>query len=96
MTAIYKYPLEPGENTIEFPNFGVLAFAGKDGTGRSSVWAQVDPEQRTSPRKVKVVATGQEYDSNKWTYAFTWIDGPFVWHLLVEKDFYLVSVPVGD
>ena len=93
MSKIYKYPLKPGEQEISIPNHAVLVFASLDGEGKSCVWAQVGQDSTGYARKVQVVATGQEYDENDWVYTFSWKDGPFIWHLLIEKNFYIARMP---
>jgi hypothetical protein len=93
MSKIYKYTLSPGEQEISLPNHALLVFAALDGEGKSCVWAQVDPDSQAFARKVQVVATGQEYDEKEWIYTFSWKDGPFIWHLLIEKMFYIARMP---
>ena len=66
----------------------VLVHAGVDPNGHYCIWAQVDPNAFLVRKKIRIVGTGEDY-GEEWLHAFTWVDGVFVWHLLLHKDFYL-------
>ena len=59
---------------------------GLDPDGLTSLWVQVKHDGPVGDYRVNVVATGQEFDSEKWTHCKTWAQGPFIWHLMIEID----------
>ena len=69
-------------------------------TGEPAVWAlmNVHPEYAISPRRFRVVATGEhlhpahEFHGQRavgldfWRYVGTWQQAPLVWHLFERQD----------
>lgn len=49
------------------------------------VWCEVDPDSPSGGYEFVVVGTGQNVPQHLG-HAWTWFEGPFVWHLYVSKD----------
>lgn len=88
--VIYKYELKPGSGAqvVAMPKTKVVVHVGDDPGGTCCIWAMVDPETPVEEKTVRIVGTGEPFDFQEWVQAITWVTGPFVWHLLIEKDFY--------
>ena len=88
--VIYKYQLNQtsGSQSIMMPRDLALVHAGEDPSGHYCVWALVDKASTPVRKRLRIVGTGEDYDHDEWTHAFTWVTDKFVWHLLTEKDFY--------
>lgn len=91
ISKIWKYPLKPGENEIELPYWAKLVHTGCDPSGKPCAWFTVStPDgERTIVRELNLIATGQEFDGEKWRYHSTihHYDPPlfgFVWHVLTR------------
>jgi hypothetical protein len=88
MSKIWKFELAHGEQTLEMPKLEDVVHAGIDNTNTSCIWAQVDPSTDKRKFEVRVVATGEEFDREKWLHCKTWSQGPLVWHLLILRNGY--------
>lgn len=65
MKAVHKYPLEPKPlNEIEMPQ-GAEILKVDNQMGFPQVWALVNPKAPTEIRKIRCLATGEEYDETK-------------------------------
>ena len=80
---IYKYPIV--DEKIEAPA-GSQILTCQLQRADFCVWALVNPEVReTNTWTVKVVGTGQDFDSVGWSYLNTVQDGIFVWHIFYRN-----------
>ena len=52
--------------------------------GRDYTWFEVDTMAPHEKRQFDVVGTGDNWDNDAWEHRWTWMAGPFVWHL-IEK-----------
>ncbi len=83
MKTIYKYPLREKFHQ-DVPTTLRPLYVGLDPTGDPCLWVEVDIEVNPKGRlTTTIVGTGQPVDSTK-TYAGTYLDGPFVWHVYYE------------
>jgi len=78
MQAIWKYQLPtPGETSVlEIPKGWYVARIDA-----GWMWVWVSPDHPIEQVKITTVATGQRFDDEK-IYLGTWLDGPFVWHVI--------------
>ena len=80
---IYKYQIVDGK--IEAPA-GSQILTCQLQRGEFCVWALVNPEvTELNTWDVRVLGTGQDFDSVGWAYLSTVQDGPFVWHIFYRK-----------
>ncbi len=61
--AIWKFTLEPGDQTVEMPRNAKLVHVGAQGN-ECCVWFEVAPESERIARAFRVVMTGEEYDDS--------------------------------
>ena len=89
--VIYKYAIDhvEFEQIIVLPLKLKIVHFGKDPNGSFCIWAKVPavPKNPNEGRKVRIVGTGEPF-GDEWMHAGTLMDGPFMWHLLIEQDFY--------
>lgn len=79
--VIYKYRLL-ATNMFFLPvNHRVIHFGLQDGV---HLWAEVDPDSPKGPFAAVVIPTGGEPPEGA-KHAWTWFDGPYVWHLYVDR-----------
>lgn len=88
--VIDKYPLSPAHLFFLPTNHRVIHFGiihraiDRDvQQGTIHLWAEVDPDSPKRPFAAVVVPTGEEPPENA-KHAWTWFDGPYVWHLYVD------------
>jgi len=88
--VIYKYMLRqgPGEQTVPMHRDLEVVHAGLDASSEYCIWARVDTESPIVDKKLRIVGTGERYSSDDWTYVATFAAMPFMWHVLVDGDFY--------
>lgn len=75
---VYKYPIA---GQLDLPVGAKLVMAATQ-SGSACAWFIVDTEAEVESRLFTVVGTGQHWDNSLWEHRWTWVDGPFVWHLL--------------
>lgn len=81
-SKIWKFELEPGEQSLRMPRLENIVHAGPDGNNNPCLWAQVNHDSNIGHYRFNVVATGEEFDSEKWVHCKTWAQGVLIWHLL--------------
>lgn len=78
--AVWKYPLELGENIIDRVPMGAT-FLDVQVQGRQlAVWALVDDDAPPLRRVVYLTGTGNLLPRHSLKYIATVQQGPFVWH----------------
>lgn len=79
--TIWKFQLDMALAEIEMPRDAeVVCFAIQN--GEACIWAIVDPDVLTVPRRFQIFGTGHELPTaGQCCYIGTSQQGPFVWHL---------------
>lgn len=87
--VIWKYTINSfaDEQTLMLPKKLEVVHAGLDADEKTCIWVRLESAMPKARKKIRIIGTGVHYDDN-WVYAFTWHNGPFIWHLLLHKDFY--------
>ena len=87
MRTVWKFTIaRVGEATRMLPE-GAQFVAGRMGAYDTiDLWAEVDTEAERRDRRVRVYGTGHEQgDVDEFDHVATVFDGPFVWHVYVER-----------
>lgn len=85
MKTIWKFPLYiVDEQTVQLPDTAQpLSVQIQD--GEPCLWALVDPQAPSNPRRVKIFGTGNPVDiSGNWNFVGTIQERIFVWHIFIE------------
>jgi len=75
---VYKYPIA---GQLDLPVGAKLVMAETQG-GVACAWFVVDIEAPVEARLFRVEGTGGSWNNAEWEHRWTWMEGPFVWHLL--------------
>lgn len=86
MKQIWKYEIEPGENTLNIPGWRGFISAGIDPKDNLCVWALIDDQEEEDEVNLWVVGTGWDIgDLYETDDAVTFIgsvkDGCYMWHV---------------
>lgn len=88
MAVIYKFPIpEAGKPfDLKIKGFCEVTHVGADGNGLPCIWALVVPEREEETWTFMIVATGQEFDGQQWSFVQSFHQasalGLLTWHLL--------------
>lgn len=87
MTKIYKYPFDINSNTLYLmlPEGARILYMGLDPKETPCAWALVNPEAPLVEQQFKIYGTGQPVDSDPDDYRWTFLQGPFVWHVFIKR-----------
>lgn len=84
MANIFKYKIpvaQPFE--LRIPGFQDVVHVGEDGQGDACIWAQVNPSLPEEAWTFSLVATGQQFDADKWCHVKSFVQrSGLVWHLM--------------
>lgn len=75
---VYKYPIA---NQMDLPE-GAKLVKVENQDRMACAWFVVDIEAPVEARLFRVEGTGSSWDNAEWEHRWTWMNGPFVWHLL--------------
>jgi hypothetical protein len=83
--TIWKYEILVGAPVvIEMSPWNARPIhGGFDTQGRVCLWFEVKPEMVSIKRTFQVFGTGQPIPDG-WDHRWSFIDGPFVWHIYEE------------
>ena len=86
MITIWKFPIEITRNqTIIVPENAKVLHVGLDTEGTPCLWCQVETNNTRVDMPVAVVGTGFALPTESgWTYAGSFNQGPFGWHVFTE------------
>jgi len=85
MAQIDKHTIPATGESFELriAGFQDIVHVGEDGQGFPCIWAQVNPNQPEESWTFMLVATGQEFDADKWCHVRSFVQAnAVVWHLL--------------
>lgn len=85
---IHKYKLNRGElekSVVSLPLDAKVVLFGRDNQGNLSLWAEHNNGIAKADRIFLIAGTGTEYEKELWEHKFSYIDGPFIWHLLESR-----------
>lgn len=81
---IFKYPVNPGYNSIEMVQKSELLSVGLDPQGRICIWAKHELKLESGlseEREILILGTGNPSDlPEEFKFLGTVQDGPFMWH----------------
>jgi hypothetical protein len=90
--TIWKFPLMVlDDQDIEMPKGSRALSAGLDPQGTLCIWAEVDPESPTIPRKVSIRVTGHPLQARALCacaqrFLGSVLMGRLVWHVYCDDD----------
>lgn len=84
MITFHKFPLS---GSVSMPGGAKVTKVGADAGGMICVWALVNTANPFETRNFKMFPTGVDITWDREGYEFldTVFDGPFVWHVYMEK-----------
>lgn len=82
MTTIWKYPLMPTEEqVIDMPGNARILYVDNQGEF-VTLWAMVEPDAASEPRKFRIVGTGHDADPDlPYIGSCQLHKGSLVWHV---------------
>jgi hypothetical protein len=90
--VVWKFPLPSPDCSVPFPMGAYVVSADVEDDGQIVVWALCDPAARADERRVRTVATGEEFDAGGLRYVDTVVvrdesGKRLVWHVFEEPEF---------
>jgi hypothetical protein len=81
--VIYKYPLGeyPGEYPVAMPHTARVIHVGQQG-GVITLWAQICLPATSRTVLFRVVATGEQFTSDRYVYGTVQMPNGLVWHVV--------------
>ena len=86
METIWKYPIKITDHQdVSMPS-GAVALTVQMQAGALTLWALVNPDAPTEPRRVRVIGTGHPCNVEAFDYVGSVQDRAFMWHVFIERD----------
>ena len=81
--SVWKFEFSVNDDVIlTMPEGAIIVAVGTQNPNKICLWAIVDPEADTEPRRFYVRGTGHPFPASLADkYVGTAFDGPFVWHV---------------
>ena len=82
MKTVYKYPFPIQEVfSVLIPIQSKILKIDLDPTGAPCIWAEVDTDVPVASYDFAIVGTGREIPEVNYGHVWSFIQGPFVWHI---------------